>query len=374
MEKTIIVLTRLTPSEEPFVSYVFEHSKALKLAGFNVIVFAISPWFPFFKKKQVKKSKVIIDGITIYYFNRISFSTLFDKTCFNVNGFLYYKTVNKTISQLLKKYNVVLIDAHYYKIEGYAAYLLKKQYNLNTFVTLHGTSFNSSYKTHFGKKEITKISKLIDLFICVSPKLLNQLKNINIENSKVIYNGINNSKLKLNNDNYNIVTGTSLVPLKNIDLIIQSFKSISLIYPKAKLTIIGTGSEEERLKNIVSDLFLNEKVEFLGRISNEKVFEILSNSKVYAMVSQPEGFGLIYLEAMLNGCTVIGTIGEGIDGTIINNYNGYLINPNVKDITKTIKHIFASNDDTTRKNAIETAKKFTWEKNAMHYIESAGLK
>ena len=49
----------------------------------------------------------------------------------------------------------------------------------------------------------------------------------------------------------------------------------------------------------------------------------MEESDVFAMVSSPETFGLVYIEAMAKGCVTIGSKGEGIDGVIVNNENGF---------------------------------------------------
>ena len=42
------------------------------------------------------------------------------------------------------------------------------------------------------------------------------------------------------------------------------------------------------------------------------------------MVSRDEAFGLVYLEAMIEGCITVGSVQEGIDGIIHNGQNGFL--------------------------------------------------
>ena len=65
-----------------------------------------------------------------------------------------------------------------------------------------------------------------------------------------------------------------------------------------------------------TDLNVSQYVCFTGALSNDKVNELLSKSNVFVLPSSPEGFGITYVEAMNNGCIVIGTRGEGIDGFV----------------------------------------------------------
>ena len=54
----------------------------------------------------------------------------------------------------------------------------------------------------------------------------------------------------------------------------------------------------------------------------------LGQSDVFVLPSVNETFGMVYLEAMSQGCIPIGTSGEGIDGIIENGKNGYLCDRN----------------------------------------------
>ena len=50
----------------------------------------------------------------------------------------------------------------------------------------------------------------------------------------------------------------------------------------------------------------------------------MHEADVFTMVSRDEAFGLVYLEAMIEGCITVGSVQEGIDGIIHNGQNGFL--------------------------------------------------
>ncbi len=119
----------------------------------------------------------------------------------------------------------------------------------------------------------------------------------------------------------------SLIRLKKVDVLIRSFKDFLLEQEDYNLLIIGDGPLRKKLEKEAGFL-LNRKIHFLGSLPRERVSKIMSVSKIFAMVSSPETFGMVYLEAMGNGCITIGTEKEGIDGIIIDGENGFLIPPN----------------------------------------------
>jgi glycosyltransferase involved in cell wall biosynthesis len=85
----------------------------------------------------------------------------------------------------------------------------------------------------------------------------------------------------------------------------------------SKLTIIGTGDEEQALKTMVSNRNLSDCVEFCGSVSGEKLVSILNRHKVIAVPSRwLEPFGMVALEGMACGCVPIGSDGGGLPDAI----------------------------------------------------------
>ena len=98
----------------------------------------------------------------------------------------------------------------------------------------------------------------------------------------------------------------------------------------------------------------------------------MEKSDIFCMPSINETLGLVYLEAMSKGCLTIGTKNEGIDGIIINNKNGFLINPNTENLYECINKIFLLDISQKRKiseEAIETAKKCSEIEKSKYYLE-----
>lgn len=382
--ETIIILSHVGFDNTPYCSYVHSHAKALKQMGYNVIVFAAVRWFPFISKikkdrkqhYEEKKGEKIIDGIKVIYFKSLSISNICNNCRFNFNGMFYYYGVRKKIEKIIQKENVVLIDAHTFRVEGYVASKLKNRYtNIPSIVTCHGTSFLSTFNSEKGKDKIKRIANKLDCLVCVSEKFQKMLTSIGVMNTKVIYNGINYYKMsekieQEKNINYLITLGT-LKKRKNIDLVIKAFEEIHRKYKDTKLIIIGEGVLRNQLVNECKELRIEEDVKFEGRISNKKVYELMKKSNIFILPSVDEGFGICYAEAMYNGCIAIGTKGEGIDGFIIDNYNGFLVNPSVEEIVKKINYIFEHKEETEiiRKRGKEIAKTLSWDKNASSYIE-----
>jgi glycosyltransferase involved in cell wall biosynthesis len=101
------------------------------------------------------------------------------------------------------------------------------------------------------------------------------------------------------------------------------------------------------------------------------------DADVFAMVSKPEAFGLVYVEAMSKGCITIGTKGQGIDGVIQHGENGFLCE--ARNVLA-LKNLFVeinqmSYDDKLRiaTKAINTASSLTDGKVALDYLKKINV-
>lgn len=153
-----------------------------------------------------------------------------------------------------------------------------------------------------------------DAIISVSNFIKYDLKNnfgINVQ-QKVIYNPydianiVNQSKESVGFDivrEKSIITVGSLQPRKNISLLLNSFSKIK--DKQYRLFILGTGEDENKLKELARALDIEKRVSFLGFVNNP--YKFLSKCGIFVLSSNSEGFPNVLAEAMVCGCSVIST-------------------------------------------------------------------
>ncbi len=146
---------------------------------------------------------------------------------------------------------------------------------------------------------------------------------------------------------------------KNVHKLMQAF-AISSLHSRSSLEIVGSGPDEEELKQLPYTLGIAKRVTFLGKIDREEVFERMRQSDCFVMVSK-ETFGMVYIEAMSQGCIVVAAKGQGIDGIIVDGENGFLVPLNdvnvLAEIMKKISCLSEIEVSRLSKNAIATASK-----------------
>ena len=86
---------------------------------------------------------------------------------------------------------------------------------------------------------------------------------------------------------------------KNQEFTITVFKELLKKNDKAMLLLIGRGRDEDKLRKMVKDLELDDKVRIL--VSRDDIPELLKAIDVFVMPSRFEGFGIVAIEAQVAG-------------------------------------------------------------------------
>jgi glycosyltransferase involved in cell wall biosynthesis len=86
--------------------------------------------------------------------------------------------------------------------------------------------------------------------------------------------------------------------------------------PAARLRIVGRGDGLPGLQALANRLRLNDSVEFVGFRSDHELLEEFARCRLFALPSQKEGFGLVYLEALAHGRPCLGARSGGVPEVI----------------------------------------------------------
>lgn len=133
-----------------------------------------------------------------------------------------------------------------------------------------------------------------------------------------------------------LLTLARLIPRKGQDTIIKALPKILSTVPEIVYVIAGAGKEswKSHLQELVNKNGLQDKVKFLGFVTEEEKLWLYQLASVYVMVSKDpgeegdsEGFGITYLEANACGLPVIGSKTGGIPEVVKDNSNGLIVKP-----------------------------------------------
>lgn len=160
----------------------------------------------------------------------------------------------------------------------------------------------------------SRIRKLADRIININFQVRDELVNkYHFDKKKIAINpcGIDLeyfSKIKTTKNNLQVCFLARLAYSKGISDLAPIWEEVVKQVPKAKLLIIGGGSDEikRKLKDSLADTKISDNnVGILGFLENDQAYKILKASKLFIFPSHEEGFGISIAESLACGVPVV---------------------------------------------------------------------
>lgn len=153
--------------------------------------------------------------------------------------------------------------------------------------------------------------------------------NFDMNKVLILPKGINLEKFEFQNfSNENKIQAIVTRSLTNDyrhEIILKAFFELQVKEIDFELTIVGDGIRLEILKKLAEELKIDSKVNFLGRINNDDLPNLLKTSNFYISMPITEGVSASLFEAMASGCYPIVTNIIGNQYWIKHRENGQLI-------------------------------------------------
>lgn len=216
---------------------------------------------------------------------------------------------------------------------------------------------------HLMGKHSFKVHPLIGVFSFINEKIfLKTAKNVITSAKSVkddiqsrypqkrvinIFNSISDSLFDLDPEDYNFILflGRIDIYMKGLDILLESFSQIRNKNVFLKIAGSGKKGDMRKLKKMIRDYRLEERIELLGRVSERDKFELLRTCLFLVMPSRFEGWGITAVEANAAGKPVLGTKINGMSEAVVDGKTAILISPeDIKQLTKTIDYL-VDNDD-----------------------------
>lgn len=245
-------------------------------------------------------------------------------------GVFLAKRVRKTIRELHRAGRLQLIHAHAALPCGHAAALLAAELAVPFVVTVHGLdAFFDRQAGATARRTCERIYQAADTVICISQAVERAVRQNALFKTEIVYNGVEISifRPRPETDPAVVLSVGNLIPIKGHDLLLKAFARLKTEFLRSEVHIVGDGPERENLLELAFSLGIGPRVRFLGRQTRHAVAEAIGKCTVFALPSEYEGLGCVYLEAMAAGKPVIGCRGQGIAEIIEHGKNGILVAP-----------------------------------------------
>lgn len=364
--------------------------------GHDVVVYHVPAQFPLILRRVVKPFAKRLEAILNVSVNCDVVKEMEYK---DENVLVYRVPLNKAIPHARYSGNMIkyasdkilqFMSSHYFLPDVMISHfvnpgveimeLLKKQLGIPSCVIIHGAE--NEFIRLFKKKSQHYIDS-VDVFGFRSRPIRDRFETLNgpVKKWFYCYSGIPDSFLvdidnprKFDFKNRFIYAG-SLIQLKHTDTIMDALVKVYSKTGDFSLTYIGRGKEEETICKKKDEYGLTDhQVQIKGFLPRDVVREEMKVADFFVMISSPEAFGLVYLEAMSVGTIPIASRGEGFDGILVDGYNGFLCAPGDSDelasiITK-IRKMSNQELQVMSDNAKKTAKNMTDEATARDYLNN----
>jgi len=355
--KNILVFTTTFPTfleKDGTPPFVYELSRRLvEKDGVHIIVLT-----PFRKGTKVFEER---DKLKIYRF-KYGFTNLCEGGILpnlKKNKLLYFQVpflflfAFLNLKKIVKKEKIDIIHAHWIIPQGFLAVLYKKLFRkkgIKIICTSHGGDIFGLQNSVM--KKIKKwILNNVDGLTVVSNAIKEEVKKLNARDDlpiEVIPMGVDpnifnpsqyDKKIK---ERYNIkgpflLFVGRLAEKKGVKYLIDAMPEVVKKYPETKLLIIGSGPLENESKTQAKNLNLENNIIFTGAIPNNELpkyyatADIFIGPSVVAKSGDAEGFGLVFVEALLSKTSVITSDLPAISDIVKNEQTGIQVDVKNKE-------------------------------------------
>lgn len=193
------------------------------------------------------------------------------------------------------------------------------------------------------------------------------------EKSIVIPNGINEFWLNnIQTENtahpHHLLYAGNFTRNKNLPRLIHALQKLRTELPDLHLDVAGDGGNDQ--DRVLALMHRNaDWITYHGKITDlEEMKTLYRANHIFAMPSKSETFGLVYLEAMTQGLSVLWTKGEAIDGMFPETI-GESVNPlSESDITTKLRNLL-TNSEHYKTLSPSTFDTFRWNAIAKQYVD-----
>ena len=372
----ILMMIHRLADASPYCIYVHDQARALRALGHDVVVISCVGVVPGMRRLRPELARTdektpkqaVIDGVPVYFPRALTLGNTGERL---LGGWPLAAAALPLARRLHREKPFDLVHAHMLPRDGHAGMIIAKKLGVPFVLTVHGTDvFHYFVPGQEPWPRNVRIARGADALMAVSSLLMGRVAPYRGEQlSRVVPNGVDLSMVPERTANIprRVISVGTLKPRKCMDRTLEAFARVAADYPDATLTIVGMGEMETQLRAQAASLGVASRVELTGGIPHEEVLRRMAESDLFVLPSWGEGYGIVYIEAMAAGCIAVGAKDEGIEDTIRDGENGFLVPAgDTQAVCRVMRSVFEHREAYAdlRERGRQAARALTWARNA----------
>lgn len=374
--RVLMLIHRLMDSS-PYCFFVHEQAKALRALGHDVRVISPMGIQPFGRRLRPENERIIratpssgvVEGVPVSFPRYLTLGNAGERV---FGGRLMAGAALPVARRLHEERPFDIVHAHMLPADGHAGRIVARALGVPCAVTVHGTDVLHYFipgRRPWGRN--VRTAREIDALMAVSNLLLSRVAPYRGEGriSRVVPNGVDLSLIPARTENVPraVLSVGTLKARKCMDRTLEAFARLAGDFPDATLTIVGIGEMEAALRARIEALGLGARVRLTGGMPHADVLRLMAKSDLFVLPSWGEGYGVVYIEAMAAGCIAVGARGEGIEDTLRDGENGFLVPAgDIEATERVMRAVFEERERFAplREAGRRDARALTWARNA----------
>lgn len=325
--------------------------------------------------KKTEKTTGGLTEIIIDFPYKKTGRVLFDKLRYNWKYFFYYR---KFLRQyILENGKPDLVHVHVPMKAGRMAVWLKKKFGIPFIVSEHSSAYsdevpdNYQNRNNYYRKWVKTIFEEAEAVTTVSEKLGDRLKALfdirklhiipNVADGKYFYYEPKPA------ERFRLLHASTMDHPKNVEGILRTLHKLKGVRQDWECVMLGW--DTPALKQLASELGLNDHVKWKGIVPYQQVALEMQQSSAFILFSRYENQPCVILESLSTGLPVISSSVGGIP-EVIDFTNGLLVEPGSEEqLLGAIITLMSSNDYDRAAIATRARELFSYEAVGKRFME-----
>jgi teichuronic acid biosynthesis glycosyltransferase TuaC len=251
-------------------------------------------------------------------------------TMFSLESWLYLQAIRRSVDALRREFPFDLIHAQFTYPDGIVATSLGRRYAVPVVITEHNSWLPWMNEYSAVRRRSIRAVRQSARVIAVSESVRKTVEHFvgEAHNLTVVPNGVDASEFTLpdradSRNPHQLLFVGAIRPVKGVDVLLKAMRVLADHGRSERLLIVGEAfygryqREELRLKQMVQELGIADRVRFAGRQLPPQLVQTMGRSAALVVPSHIESFGMVLVEALACGTPVIATRSGGPEEIVI---------------------------------------------------------